>query len=171
MPRYGQKTYNIFGLKFGCSKPFFFVFLPSYRIDSVAHWKATHKRECKTLAETKSTAIVLDTPLTDLTHVQTMNWQSGSSYGKGFRKPSNVAIGQMFYLKVQGNGPQSPLMIYDETRACNFYYEPRQSGFQEIYNSVSAEPTWQGRKTYIKASFDADGKCTVYPGLTSIKKW
>jgi hypothetical protein len=137
----------------------------------VTHWKAVHKKECKKLAANYSRAVVLDEPIVPHQFSTTLNFQSRSANSSRFSKPSNIAVDEKFYIKVQANGPQRPIMIYDETRELNFVYRPGQSGFEEIHEAVSSEPTWQGRKAFMLASFDNDGRCTVYPGLTSIKKW
>ena len=91
--------------------------------------------------------------------------------GAGYRKPSNVAVGERFYIKVQGNGPKAPLMVYDKTREFNITVAPGSRGHEQLWKAVKAEPTWQGRKTFVEASFDIEGNCIVYPGKTSIRKW
>ena len=91
--------------------------------------------------------------------------------GDGYRKPSNVKVGEKFYIKVQGGGPMMPLMIYDKTRECSFDVPPGSPGFEELRKAVNAEPTWSGRKTFVMASFDAKGQCSVYPTMTSMKMW
>jgi len=89
----------------------------------------------------------------------------------GYRRPDNVAIDETFFVKVQGGGPQMPLMIYDKTRQCMFDYPPGLPGFTEMREKVAAEPAFQGRKTYMKASFDSNGGCTIYPMTATLKKW
>jgi hypothetical protein len=91
--------------------------------------------------------------------------------GEGYRKPDNIAVGEFFFVKVQGGGPVLPLMIYDKTRQCSFHYPPKMPGFDELRKVVNAEPAFQGRKTYMKASFDSNGDCTLYPRTATIKKW
>lgn len=141
------------------------------------HWKkGGHKKECKVLAAKQTVAIALDKPKGG---VSTMLWNREHSFkssgpqdeASGYRKPRSVGIGEQFDLKVQGNGNDCPLMIYDKSRECNFSVDPGGSGFGELLQAVRAEPTWQGRKTFVAASFDSQGVCTVYPGLTSIHKW
>ena len=91
--------------------------------------------------------------------------------GDGFRKPNRVGVGEKFFVKIQGGGPTMPLMIYDETRECSFHYPPGLQGFDQLRAKVNAEPAFQGRKTYMKMSFDAEGNCTAYPQTTTLKKW
>ena len=47
---------------------------------------------------------------------------SSSRDGDGYRRPKKFGIDEKFYVKVQGGGPNMPLMIYDETRQCSFSY-------------------------------------------------
>lgn len=61
------------------------------------------------------------------------------------------------------------LLIYDKTRRCMFEYAPGMPGFEEMRQKVAVEPAFQGRKTYMKASFDSSGVCTVYP--TTATSW
>jgi hypothetical protein len=62
-------------------------------------------------------------------------------------------------------------MVYDETRECSFCLHPGKPGFKEMRAKVNAEPTFQGRKTYMKASFNAKGECTVYPSTAKLQRW
>jgi len=64
-----------------------------------------------------------------------------------------------------------PLMIYDKTRQCSFTYPPELQGFDQLRERVNAEPAFQGRKTYMKASFDSNGDCTIYPRTATLKQW
>ena len=141
------------------------------------HWKkGGHKEACNELSASKEKGVLIPKPPTDGMFHSTVNFRSGIQGppmrdGDGYRKPSNVRVGEQFYIKVQGGGPQMPLMIYDKSRECSFSVNPGTPGFEELRKAVNAEPTWQGRKTYVTASFDNQGRCTVYPGITSIKKW
>jgi hypothetical protein len=40
-----------------------------------------------------------------------------------------------------------------------------------MYSAAIEEKATNGTKAYLKASFDANGNCTVYPGTTTIKTW
>ena len=91
--------------------------------------------------------------------------------GDGYRRPDGVGVNEKFFVKVQGGGPSMPLMIYDESRQCSFSYSPRMRGFDQIREKVNAEPAFQGRKTYMEASFDQNGDCTMYPSSARLKKW
>jgi hypothetical protein len=120
--------------------------------------------------------VKLEKPPSDGMFVTYINARTGGTTAPardadGFRKPHNVAVDEKFYVKVQGGGPQMPLMIYDETRQCMFSYPPELPGFAQMREKVLAEPAFQGRKTYMKASFDGNGVCTVYPTTATLKKW
>eukprot|EP00539_Tryblionella_compressa_P009458 CAMPEP_0178783456 /NCGR_PEP_ID=MMETSP0745-20121128/3697_1 /TAXON_ID=913974 /ORGANISM="Nitzschia punctata, Strain CCMP561" /LENGTH=198 /DNA_ID=CAMNT_0020440973 /DNA_START=9 /DNA_END=605 /DNA_ORIENTATION=- len=130
-----------------------------------------HKKVCNELAESQEKGVVVPKP-TEGGFETIFNLRSSpGAAGSGYRKPSNVQVGEKFYIKVQGGGPQMPLMIYDKSRECSFSVSPNSPGFEELRKAVNAEPTWQGRKTFVMASFDSKGVCTVYPSITSMKKW
>ena len=143
------------------------------------HWKkGGHKKVCKALAAKQTVAIALDKPkggmfysTVSLNHKTRFQNSDSRDEASGYTKPRGVDIDEKFDLKVQGNGNDCPLMIYDKSRECNFKIDPGDAGFDELLQAVRAEPTWQGRKTFVAASFDDRGVCTVYPGLTSIHKW
>jgi hypothetical protein len=143
---------------------------------TVEHWKAKHKKECKDLAVASESGVQLETPPSTGQFTTIINSRTGQTSaplrdGAGFRKPINVAVDEQFYIKCQGGGPTMPIMIYDETRHSTFDYSPGLAGFEEIRAKIVAEPAFQGRKTYMKASFDSAGVCTVYPTTTTLKKW
>jgi len=130
--------------------------------------KGGHKSVCKPTEGDEG--IVIDKPDDNGMFSSTMNFRSRSVQQSGsYRKPSNVAVGEKFYIKVQAGGPTTPLLIYDKTRECEITLPSQQRGFQELYNKVRSETATQGRKTYIKASFDDAGKMTVYPNESTIK--
>ena len=116
--------------------------------------------------------IVLERPQMMDSAGYTTNLQTGKVHSRGsFRKPRNVKVNEPFYVKIQGNTAQSPLMIYDKSRECQFYYSPGQRGFSELLAKVQADPCAGGRKTYLAASFDAAGNCTIHTGICSTQKW
>jgi hypothetical protein len=142
----------------------------------VSHWRSTHKKECKALAALAGKGIKLQKPpstgmFTSILNTRTRQASSSTKDGDGFRKPGNVRANETFYVKVQGGGPTLPLMIYDQTRQCSFSYPPECRGFGELRAKVNAEPAFQGRKTYMKASFDSKGNCTMYPTTATLKDW
>lgn len=143
----------------------------------MTHWKLTHKKECKIAEDEDGIGVKLERPppsdmFMGLLNSKTMNATcQPQKEGDGYRKPNQVAVGAKFYVKVQGGGSVMPLLIYDETRQCTFNYCPGLRGFDEIRKKVNAEPAFQGRKTYMKASFDENGNCTVYPSSAKLKNW
>jgi hypothetical protein len=81
-------------------------------------------------------------------------------------------VGEQFYIKVQAlPSDTQPLLIYDKSRQFEISYPFDRRGYREMYNAARGERATNGTKTYLKASFDASGSCTVYPGTTSIKTW
>lgn len=101
----------------------------------------------------------------------TISFGTGRASSGSYRKPSKVAAGETFFVKVQGNTEFMPLLIYDQTRECEFSYAKGQRGFDKMLAAVKADPAAGGRKTYMKACFDADGNCKVFPKQTDTKTW
>ena len=99
------------------------------------------------------------------TNFQTRQINTGGDYVK----PSHVDFDKRFVVKVQASADTSPIFLYDETRECLFYITPEDIGFSEILAIVRTEPAWQGRKTFMKASFNIDGRCTLYPDTAGVK--
>ncbi len=101
---------------------------------------------------------------------------TGNEHSHGaYKKPQNVEYDKKFVVKVQATASNlSPILIYDETRECEFHLNHGQPGFSEILTVTRKEKVWEGRKTYMKASFDRSGRCTVYPAYAGVKsryKW
>jgi hypothetical protein len=138
----------------------------------VSNWKK-HKPECTRLKNVVE-GIKLRQPSDQFAHSAAMSFSTGRSHKKGFyRNPKGVSLGEKFVVKVQGGG-MMPIMVYDETRTCNFCIAPGEPGFKEVLHEISQESAWNGRKTFMKASFDESGDCTVYPSTAGVKskyKW
>lgn len=141
----------------------------------LSHWKeGGHKKVCKTISARSSLHIMLEKPTSrsDGGGYTTMSLGSGGSVNSSnYQKPRYATVNEMFDVKVQGGAATTPLMIYDKSREFNISVSPGKPGFEELLKAVQAEPTWQGRKAFVAASFDGEGNCTVYPGVTSMKKW
>lgn len=137
----------------------------------IAHWKMGHKQVCKQLGEERRQAIILEKAFVTMPS-RLMVWNRTCRASSGaYQKPDNVAVDERFYVKVQGEGLHQPLVVYDKSRQCQFCVMPGQRGFNEIFAKVKAEKAADGKKTFVEASFDSEGNCTVYPGRTSIKPW
>ena len=135
----------------------------------VQHWKkGGHKQECKKLAAQKF-GVKLDAKHCERQHAVVMSFSSGKQSQDSFRKPRGVKFDEKFLVKVQAINDSTPMMIYDETRQCQFSYMSTGPGFHEVLDAVQKEPTWGGRKTFMKASFDKAGVCTMYPGTAGVK--
>lgn len=63
------------------------------------------------------------------------------------------------------------MLIYDKSRECQFDYSRGQPGYAEMLEKVKEEKAFGGKKTYLEASFDESGNCTVYLGTATLKKW
>ncbi|KAL7541255.1 hypothetical protein ACHAXR_011342 [Thalassiosira sp. AJA248-18] len=143
----------------------------------VSHWK-DHKKECKDLASL-SLGVKLDPPNKMKMNLPGGRSHFGMSYKTGtrnsdgikYRKPCNVEHDKKFVVKVQASRDDNfgSIYIYDQSRTCEFFINSGQSGFQDILTEIRNEPAWQGQKTFMKASFDRSGTCTVYPETTGVK--
>lgn len=134
------------------------------------HWEEGHKKECKKLG-----GIKLDPPSDAggaFAGMQTslLSMKTGRSSSDGsFEKPDSVDIDERFNIKVQASADCTPMMIYDKSRQCSFMISPGQPGFDEVFNATRSQAAYQGRKSFMKASFDCKGRCTVYPGTANTK--
>ena len=133
------------------------------------HWKNGHKAECTKIAM-KNAGIKLDKPERQEMYNNMVSLQTGKSTSGSYRKPRGVRVKEMFVVKIQAGGAMTPILIYDETRTCEFDIRPHQTGFQIILEETQKELTWNGRKTFMKASFDENGDCTIYPATAGVKK-
>ena len=96
---------------------------------------------------------------------------SGKQFSRGaYQKPHNVNYDKKFVVKIQAMvNDSSPIWVYDESRTCDFHIHHGQPGFSEVLAEARKERAWEGRKTYMKASFDRGGTCTIYPGKAGTK--
>jgi ankyrin repeat protein len=134
------------------------------------HWKQGHKRECAEIAKL-SAGIMVDPAPPDGRFHQYFSAKAVSKASKegSYRKPRGVKVNEKFVIKVQAGSDSMPLLIYDETRTCQFEINSGQPGFNEILTETRKEMTWDGRKTFMKASFDESGKCIIYPATAGVK--
>jgi hypothetical protein len=137
----------------------------------ISDWKAGHKQVCKQAEEERGASVQLETPpVTENTVMISFATRQTSAPEGSYRKPDDAAVGEQFYIKVQAL-PNRPLLIYDKSRKCHFFYPSDLRGYREMYSAAVGEKATNGTKAYLKASFDANGNCTVYPGTTTIKTW
>ena len=143
----------------------------------VRHWKE-HKKECIKLASL-NVGVQLGPPseFDDGLSTATFSLRGGlanngirQTGGSGYKKPRGAKFDEKFVIKCQANSDMSPILIYDQSRMCNFYLRPDQKGFKQILQAVRNERAWEGRKTFMKASFDKNKVCTVYPEKAGVKK-
>mmetsp|Transcript_10421 Transcript_10421/g.12684 ORF Transcript_10421/g.12684 Transcript_10421/m.12684 type:complete len:566 (+) Transcript_10421:34-1731(+) len=136
----------------------------------VAHWSNGHKAECKTL-KVIAKGVKLKAPSGEYAFNASVSLVSGKPYTKGhYRIPDGTGTGAQFVVKVQGGSETMPIMVYDKTRTCEFTIPPGQPGFKEVLTEMKKEMAWGGRKTFMKASFDDSGACTIYPATAGVKE-
>lgn len=141
------------------------------------HWReAGHKEACKKAAEERSKTVVLEQPkrTSPYKYSRTISFSNPSltlPSDDSYQKPDYVAVGELFHIKVQCSNSGMPMLIYDKSRQCQFYYGHGQRGYAEMYEKVREEKMFDGKKTDLAASFDKFGNCTVYLGTSKLKKW
>mmetsp|Transcript_95754 Transcript_95754/g.194685 ORF Transcript_95754/g.194685 Transcript_95754/m.194685 type:complete len:577 (+) Transcript_95754:64-1794(+) len=132
------------------------------------HWVKGHKTECKYL-RTLINGVKLSKPYEGQANAFTYHMMSMSSHNAGsYRNPDGVTHGEKFVVKVQGGGDTMPIMVYDESRTCQFDVQPGMPGFREILTEMRKEMAWQGRKTFMKARFEGED-CFIYPSTAEVK--
>lgn len=140
----------------------------------VKHWRGGHKDECHDLSALAS-GVRLDGPekyeLGGGVRYFSSSFQTGTSQqGLKYRRPSGVKYDEKFVVKVQATpGVCNNMLVYDQSKTCNFFISSDKAGFQEILKAVRAEKAWQGQKTFMKVSFDSSGVCTMYPETAGVK--
>lgn len=137
----------------------------------IAHWREGHKAECSFL-RTLSEGVKIDPPSGErnqrIGFMQ--SYQTGNSFTGGkYMRPNGVKCNEQFTVKTQASGDDSPLLLYDQTRACQFEIYPTNSGYEKILDAVRNEPAYQGRKTSMKAAFDDNNLCTMFPSIEGVK--
>lgn len=136
------------------------------------HWKAGHKQVCKQVVEENNSFIILEKPEEQFRYTACTSFRTGKTEANGnYQKPRSAKFEELFYVKIQGGSDTTALLIYDKSRECQFSCSPGQRGFSEMLAKVRADPSAQGRKTYMAASFDSKGNCKVYPGNTTNRPW
>ena len=131
-------------------------------------WKNGHKNECAKLASLS--AGVKIRPPSKSTYHASVSFTSGKVRDEGsYRRPNGVKNDEKFVVKVQAMGERSPILVYDETRACEFYIDFEDPAFKVILEETRKEKAWDGRKTFMKASFDEAEMCTMYPTSAGVK--
>lgn len=138
------------------------------------HWKqGGHKYECKEVEFTSSSiGVRLDPPPATESNLfsSTICMRTGSKFSSGgYQKPPSVQVDEKFVVKVQCMSNTTPILLYDQSRVCEFSVYPDQPGFKEILRETRKEMAWQGRKTFMKASFDKSGACTIFPSTAGVK--
>lgn len=132
----------------------------------IDHWKKKHKKDCKRME--KEGELVLGKP---------MKAPGAFRMGEGkvvynYKPPSGMKTDEKFWIKVQSNGKDHEILIYDKSRTCNFMLPIRQSDHRELVEKVTSQTIFVGRKSYFKAKFNKKGKCVVYPHTSSgYYKW
>ena len=134
------------------------------------HQDTMQKSNADTFASTNG--VKLDRPTGSLASSfgTFMSFFFGARHTEGtYRKPRGVDVDELFVLKIQANSEFCPILVYDETRTCEFTIGPGTSGFEEVLTETQKEMAWGGRKTFMKASFDESGTCTIYPASAGVQ--
>ena len=134
----------------------------------VSHWKAQHKKDCARLQSEGELELGTPTKIGKNEIYMTTTKNAKYTYGppSGLKKAD-----ERFWIKVQSNGMNDQLMIYDKSRTCHFLLPQGQNGHRELVVKVSQQKTFLGRKSYFKAKFNKNGRCVVYPHTSTALKW
>jgi hypothetical protein len=134
----------------------------------VSHWKCKHKKDCKRLRK-QGKLVLGHSKEVGMNHYFTQASDPGFTDKEYNYGPPTVLkdAGDCFWVKVQNRGIEKPLMIYDQTRICNFVLPPGEDGHRELVEKVSLQQTFIGRESFFRARFDEQGRCVVYINSTA----
>ena len=127
----------------------------------------SHKKQC-TNPEEYSIELVRPEPRSEVLQLTNRNGIQDAGF---YTRPDGVKVDELFWIKVQVMSDSLQHLIYDKTRTCTFHLAPKTPGHRELFEIVSAEKASMGKKTHVKASFDAAGNCKVYPNTATLKSW
>ncbi|KAL3794265.1 hypothetical protein ACHAWO_006509 [Cyclotella atomus] len=130
----------------------------------IAHWREGHKAEMR-----QNRSAIRREKSKDRFHAELSDWQQfyrRKVYEAKWRQMQRTIHSEN---KTQASGDDSPLLLYDQTRACQFEIYPTNSGYEKILDAVRNEPAYQGRKTYMKAAFDDNNLCAMFPSTEGVK--
>ncbi|CAB9507617.1 expressed unknown protein [Seminavis robusta] len=137
----------------------------------LSHWKRQHKKDCakqeQELGLLVGDAAQVPEGVASFNHVT----QQGVSLSGLYKPPNGCKRNENFWVKVQSNGIDRNILIYDETRTCHFSLAPGTMGHKELGASVSADPAFMGRKSYFCARFNGEGMFVVFHHTSTVKKW
>ena len=84
---------------------------------------------------------------------------------------SGLKAKEKFWIKVQSNGIETPLLIYNKTKTCFFMLPPGKRGHRKLVDKVSKDTTFLGEKSYFRAKFNDNKICTVLSQTSSAFQW
>lgn len=136
----------------------------------VADWAEKHKKECP--KREKQGELVLGEALSIPQGYASTNYSTKAKTTTfQCRAPKGCKPNEKFWIKVQSNGMESDLLIYDESRYCNFKLAPGSLGHKELVEKIATEKAFMGKKSYFRAKFNTEGKCVVFPHTSTMLKW
>ena len=153
----------------------------------VKHWKI-HKPICKQL-QVASQGVELEEPWAHddgepSLHTALFNYRTGKSSQNSstkFNRPKGVEPDEAFIIKVQAGGATPmqaaaaatgfPLLIYDKSRTCEFFYSSKCKNHGVLEAAVREESRTSGLKMYVQAKVDRQGIFRVYLNTKCIKRW
>mmetsp|Transcript_37115 Transcript_37115/g.90220 ORF Transcript_37115/g.90220 Transcript_37115/m.90220 type:complete len:554 (+) Transcript_37115:78-1739(+) len=134
----------------------------------VQHWKQGHKQECdEILAE--AAGVQLSSAYVEHTIALSTTFLLSDQFGTHYQKPDGVKVREKFVVSAQAFSNTVPVFIRDQSGTCQFQYKITGPGYSEIWKELEQETAFCGRKTFMKASFDEAGECTMYPSTACVK--
>ncbi|CAB9507611.1 expressed unknown protein [Seminavis robusta] len=136
----------------------------------VSHWKGFHRKECK--EREKQLGLELGDPASIPKGHTSINFCSQTRSSQFHcTAPKSAKQDEKFWVKVQSEGLQHNLLIYDKTHYCNFYLAPGSLGFRDLAESVADQTEFLGKKSFYLAKINQDGKFVIFPHTSAVKKW
>lgn len=137
----------------------------------IADWKkGNHKQECP--ERKKQGELVLGEAMKVPEGLANMNFATNTEHDHfRYGPPKGCKPNEKFWIKVQSEGVKTNLFIYDRSRYCCFYLPPGSAGHKELVAKVGEDRAFEGRKSFFKAKFNADGKCVVFLHTSAVKTW
>ena len=132
------------------------------------HCNSGHEQECEV---TFNLAAGVKVGRSTKMSISSLSMRSGKNHKNAegtYRKPDGIDTHERFVVKVQGGGTMKQILVYDDSRSCEFRIDPETSGFNEIRNKIQKEMAWDGRKLSWKLPLT---KPTLASSTPPLREW
>lgn len=139
------------------------------------HWQEGHNKECPKMRKQYKECIVIKDPSTrngDANDRITIVYSVENVAVTAFRRPSHVGVNESFTVKVEClKGEKNSILICDRTRECEFCIRSEHKAYKKLLAKVLSDKVTAGTRTYVSASFDRKGYCSLFMNQTKRKTW